>query len=109
VGSRHYTIAEEIRKTLAHYEDLKDIIAMLGMEELSQEDRLTVGRVRRIERFLTQPFYTTEQFTGNKGKLVSLKDSLDGCEQILNGDFDDVQESKLYMTGTTDEIHDNDA
>ncbi len=107
-GRRHYEIAGGIRKTLAHYEELKDIIAMLGMEELSEEDRRTVGRARKIERFLTQPFYTTEQFTGNKGRLVSLKDSLDGCERILNGDFDNVEERKLYMTGTADEIHDND-
>ena len=73
VGQRHYLLAQEIRKTLAHYEELKDIIAMLGMEQLSPEDRNVVGRARRLERFLTQPFFATEQFSGIKGKDVSLK------------------------------------
>jgi F-type H+-transporting ATPase subunit beta len=79
VGERHYFLAQKIRKTLAQYAALKDIIAMLGLEQLSPEDRLVVGRARRLERFLTQPFFTTEQFTNLKGKLVSLKDALDGC------------------------------
>ena len=83
VGERHYKLAQEIRRTLAQYADLKDIIAMLGLEQLSPEDRKVVARARRLERFLTQPFFTTEQFSGIKGKLVSLKDSLDGCERIL--------------------------
>jgi len=83
-GERHYRIAQAIRKTLASYEELKDIIAMLGIEELSHEDRRTVYRARRLERFLTQPCFVTEQFTGHKGKLVSLEDALDGCERILN-------------------------
>ena len=74
VGERHYKLAQEIRQTLAQYEDLKDIIAMLGLEQLSPEDRKTVARARRLERFLTQPFFATEQFSGIKGKLVSLKD-----------------------------------
>ncbi|MGA8660487.1 MAG: F0F1 ATP synthase subunit beta [Chthoniobacterales bacterium] len=82
VGERHYRIAQEVRKTLAQYEELKDIIAMLGLEQLSQEDRNIVFRARRLERFLTQPFFTTEHFTGMKGKLVSLNDSLDGCKRI---------------------------
>jgi len=103
VGERHYLLAQEIRKTLAQYADLKDIIAMLGLEQLSPEDRDVVVRARRLERFLTQPFFTTEQFTGMKGKLVSLKDALDGCERILNGEFNDYPESALYMIGTIDE------
>ena len=103
VGERHYALAQEIRRTLAQYADLKDIIAMLGLEQLSPEDRNVVGRARRLERFLTQPFFTTEQFTGLKGKLVSLKDSLDGCERILNDEFKDVPESALYMIGAIDE------
>ena len=103
VGNRHHALAQEIRSTLAQYADLKDIIAMLGLEQLSPEDRKVVGRARRLERFLTQPFFTTEQFTGMKGKLVSLKDSLDGCERILRDEFKDYAESALYMIGPISE------
>jgi F-type H+-transporting ATPase subunit beta len=106
VGERHYGIAQEIRKTLAQYENLKDIVAMLGMEQLSPEDRLVVGRARRLERFLTQPFFATEQFSGIKGQMVSLEDSLDGCERILRDEFKDYPESALYMIGPiTDAIN----
>ena len=103
VGERHYALAQEVRRTLAQYAELKDIIAMLGLEQLSPEDRKVVGRARRLERFLTQPFFTTEQFTGLKGKLVSLKDSLDGCERILRDEFKDYPESALYMIGAISE------
>jgi F-type H+-transporting ATPase subunit beta len=103
VGERHYNIAQEIRATLAKYEELKDIIAMLGLEELSQEDQNTVYRARRLERYLTQPFFTTEQFTGIEGKRVALEDALDGCERILNDEFKDYPEKALYMIGTVDE------
>jgi F-type H+-transporting ATPase subunit beta len=103
VGERHYALAQEIRRTLAQYTELKDIIAMLGLEQLSPQDRNVVARARRLERFLTQPFFTTEQFTGLKGKLVSLKDALDGCELILRDEFKDIPESALYMIGTIDE------
>src|SRR5664279_12697 len=103
VGEKHYELAQEIRKTFAQYEDLKDIVAMLGMEQLSPEDRNAVARARRLERFLTQPFFTTEQFSGMKGKLVSLKDSLDGCERILRDEFKDYPESALYMIGAIEE------
>jgi F-type H+/Na+-transporting ATPase subunit beta len=99
VGDRHYELSQRIRRTLAQYEDLKDVIAMLGLEQLSPEDRKTVGRARRLERFLTQPFFATEQFSGIKGKLVSLKDSLDGCERILQDEFKDYAEGSLYMIG----------
>jgi F-type H+-transporting ATPase subunit beta len=99
VGARHYALAQQIRRTLAQYGELKDIIAMLGLEQLSPEDRKVVGRARRLERFLTQPFFTTEQFTNLKGRLVSLKDSLDGCERILRDEFENVPESALYMIG----------
>ncbi len=102
-GERHYALAQEIRKTLAQYAELKDIIAMLGLEQLSPGDRKVVARARRLERFLTQPFFTTEQFTGLKGKLVPLKDSLDGCEQILRDEFMDYPESALYMIGAISE------
>ncbi len=103
VGERHYNLAQEIRHTLAQYAELKDIIAMLGLEQLSSEDRKVVARARRLERFLTQPFFTTEQFSGIKGKTVSLKDSLDGCERILKDEFQDYPESSLYMIGAIDE------
>jgi F-type H+/Na+-transporting ATPase subunit beta len=105
VGERHYRLAQEIRRTLAQYAELKDIIAMLGLEQLSPEDRNVVVRARRLERFLSQPFFTTEQFTGLQGKLVSLKDSLDGCERILRDEFKDYPESAFYMIGTIDEAH----
>jgi F-type H+-transporting ATPase subunit beta len=103
VGQRHYALAHEIRRTLAQYAQLKDIIAMLGLEQLSPQDRKVVDRARRLERFLTQPFFTTEQFSGLAGKLVSLEDALNGCERILNDEFKDYPESALYMIGTIDE------
>jgi F-type H+-transporting ATPase subunit beta len=106
VGEAHYLLAQEIRRTLAQYEDLKDIISMLGLEQLAPEDRNVVARARRLERFLTQPFFATEQFSGIKGKLVSLKDSLDGCERILRDEFKDYPESALYMIGAIDEAKD---
>ena len=103
IGKRHYRVAREIRRVLAQYEELKDIMAMLGLDQLSAEDRKTVFRARRLERFLTQPFFTTEQFTGMKGKTVPLEQTLDGCERILNDEFKDVPESALYMIGAIDE------
>ena len=103
VGERHYSVAREIRRTFGQYAELKDIIAMLGLEQLSPDDRKVVFRARRLERFLTQPFFATEQFTGIKGKLVPLKDALDGCERILGDEFKDVPESALYMIGSIDE------
>jgi F-type H+/Na+-transporting ATPase subunit beta len=103
VGERHDALAREVRHTLARYSGLKDIIAMLGLEQLSPEDRNLVGRARRLERFLTQPFFTTEAFTGLKGRFVSLADALDGCERILRDEFKDVSERLLYMIGTIDE------
>ena len=107
VGERHYRLAQEIRRTLAQYAELKDIIAMLGLEQLSPADRNVVARARRLERFLTQPFFTTEQFTGLAGKLVSLEDALDGCERILRDEFKDFPESALYMIGAVDEATKN--
>lgn len=102
-GERHYKIAQEIRKTLAVYEDLKDIIAMLGISELSREDQRTVFRARRLERFFTQPFFVTEQFTGTSGKMVSREETLIGCERILNDEFAEYPERALYMIGSIDE------
>ncbi|HSF29122.1 MAG TPA: F0F1 ATP synthase subunit beta [Candidatus Tectomicrobia bacterium] len=103
VGERHYRVAQEVRRTLATYEDLKDIIAMLGIEELSQDDRHVVHRARRLERFLTQPFFVTEAFTGRSGKMVELEDALEGCERIFNDEFAPYPERTLYMIGAIDE------
>ncbi len=103
VGDRHYRIAQAVRQTLANYEELKDIIAMLGLEELAQKERQIVYRARRLERFLTQPFFTTEQFTGLAGKMVQLEDTLTGCDRILQDEFSDYPEQSLYMIGVVDE------
>jgi F-type H+/Na+-transporting ATPase subunit beta len=102
-GVRHYRLAQAVRRTLAQYADLKDIIAMLGLEQLSPDDRKVVARARRLERFLTQPFFTTGQYTGLQGKQVSLADALDGCERILADEFKDLPESAFYMIGAVDE------
>jgi F-type H+-transporting ATPase subunit beta len=99
VGQRHYDIARAVRRTLAEYEELRDIIAMLGLEELSSADRATVARARRLERFLTQPFFTTGSFSGVEGKLVPIADTLSGCETILSQTQFDLPESAYYMIG----------
>lgn len=103
VGREHYEVAQQVRQTLAEYESLKDVIAMLGLEELSERDRILVGRARRLERFLTQPFFTTEHFTGQKGRYVPLKQTIAGCRRILADEFRDVPEQALYMIGNVDE------
>lgn len=103
VGARHYRTAQEVRRVLAEYDELRDIIAMLGLEELSPADRETVARARRLERFLTQPFFTTEQFTGKAGAALSLEGTLDGCERILDGELDELPESAFYMIGGIEE------
>lgn len=104
VGQRHYDIARGVRSTLAEYEELRDIIAMLGLEELSSADRLTVARARRLERFLTQPFVTTQAFSGTKGRTVPIAQTLDGCETILTQTAFDLPESAYYMIGGLDEL-----
>ncbi|HPI02922.1 MAG TPA: F0F1 ATP synthase subunit beta [Candidatus Goldiibacteriota bacterium] len=103
-GNEHYITAAEVRKTLAEYEELKDIIAMLGMEELSKADKKTVTRARRLERFLTQPFFVSGKFTGTQGKLVDVKDTIDGCRRILNDEFENVNEKAFYMIGPVSEV-----
>lgn len=103
VGHRHYRTARRVRETMAHYEQLKDVIAMLGMDELSQADQQIVRQARRLERFLTQPFYVTERFTGLDGRRVSLDDALTGCERILAGEFTDAPEDVVYMVGGIEE------
>lgn len=104
VGKEHYEVAREVQRVLQRYKDLMDIIAILGMEELSDEDKQTVARARRIQRFLTQPFSVAEQFTGNPGKYVSLKDTIAGFREILDGKHDDKPESAFYMKGTISEV-----
>jgi F-type H+-transporting ATPase subunit beta len=104
VGRRHWRVAGAVRRTLAEYEELKDIIAMLGLEELSERDRATVARARRLERFLTQPFFTTEQFTGRPGRQVGLEATLAGCERILADELADLPEPAFYMVGGIEEV-----
>jgi F-type H+-transporting ATPase subunit beta len=104
VGERHYEISQRVREHLTRYRELLDIIAMLGIEELSHSDRIIVRRARRLERFLTQPFFLTEAFTGRKGKHVPLKNALDGCERILSGKGDDIPEEAFFMIGDMEEI-----
>ncbi|MBL4883519.1 MAG: F0F1 ATP synthase subunit beta, partial [Planctomycetaceae bacterium] len=104
VGERHAQLAREVRKTLAQYQELKDIIAMLGLDELSREDRRIVNRARRLERFLTQPFFTTGQFTGYQGRMVSLSETLVGVERILQDEFYNAPEQALYMIGSIDDV-----
>ncbi|WP_299565314.1 F0F1 ATP synthase subunit beta [uncultured Sulfitobacter sp.] len=104
VGQRHYDIARAVRRTLAEYEELRDIIAMLGLEELSSADRATVERARRLERFLTQPFFTTGSFSGVEGRLVPVEDTLRGCETILAQTEFDLSESAYYMIGGLDDL-----
>ncbi|MEP3437621.1 MAG: F0F1 ATP synthase subunit beta [Hoeflea sp.] len=104
VGQRHYDIARAVRRTLAEYEELRDIIAMLGLEELSAADRATVARARRLERFLTQPFFTTGSFSGMEGKMVPIADTLAGCETILGQTQFDLPESAYYMIGGLDDL-----
>ncbi|MGN8159598.1 F0F1 ATP synthase subunit beta [Salinisphaera sp. RV14] len=106
VGAAHYALASEIRRTLAQYDELKDIIAMLGLEQLSVDDRKVVARARRLERFLTQPFSATEQFSGIPGQQVSLADALDGCRRILSDEFANVPEQALYMIGAIGDVAD---
>jgi len=106
VSTEHYRVARAVRNTLAEYEELKDIIAMLGLEELSEKDRATVRQARQLERFLTQPFFTTEAMTGTKGVLVSLEDTVKSCARILDGEFGDRDEGDFYMIGTVEDLDD---
>jgi F-type H+-transporting ATPase subunit beta len=106
VGERHYTIAQQVKQTIARYRELQDIIAMLGIEELSPEERRTVGRARKLLRFLTQPFFVTEAFTGRPGQYVSLKETLNGTEEILAGQWDERPEQDFYLIGSINGLRD---
>jgi F-type H+-transporting ATPase subunit beta len=103
VGERHYNVAREVQRILQKYKELQDIIAILGMEELSDDDKLTVTRARRIERFLSQPFFVAEQFTGTPGRYVKLEDTVDGFDRLIQGEFDDIPEKAFLYVGTIDE------
>jgi F-type H+-transporting ATPase subunit beta len=103
VGNEHYEVARSVQGTLQRYKELKDIIAILGMDELSEEDKLTVARARKIQRFLSQPFFVAEVFTGSPGKYVSLKDTIAGFKAIVNGEYDHLPEQAFYMVGGLDE------
>jgi len=103
VSAEHYEIAESVKETLQRYKELQDIIAILGIDELSEEDRLTVARARKVERFLSQPFFVAEIFTGSPGKYVSLEDTIKGFKMVLNGELDDLPEQSFYLVGNIDE------
>ena len=105
VGKDHYEVARGVQTVLQRYKELKDIIAILGMDELSEEDKLVVARARKVERFLSQPFSVAEVFTGTPGKYVPLKETIRGFKGIIDGDYDNLPEQAFYMVGTIDEYH----
>jgi F-type H+-transporting ATPase subunit beta len=104
VGEDHYNTAREVQRVLQRYKDLQDIIAILGVEELSEDDKLLVGRARKMERFMSQPFFTAAQFTGREGRYVPLKETIRGFREILAGKHDDLPEQAFYMVGGIDEV-----
>ncbi len=104
LGEDHYNTAQRVKQILQRYKDLQDIIAILGIDELSEEDKLTVSRARKIQKFLSQPFHVAEQFTGFKGKYVKLADSIKGFKEIADGKHDDVPEQAFYMQGTIEDV-----
>ena len=103
IGEDHYAVAQDVKETLQRYKELQDIIAILGIDELSEEDRTVVARARKLERFLSQPFFVAEIFTGSPGKYVSLEETLKGFKMILAGDLDDLPEQAFYLVGDIDE------
>ncbi|CAA6811638.1 MAG: ATP synthase beta chain (EC, partial [uncultured Thiotrichaceae bacterium] len=103
IGEEHYNVARGVQGVLQRYKELQDIIAILGMDELSEDDKQAVGRARRIQRFLSQPFHVAEVFTGSPGKYVSLKDTISSFKAILNGEYDHLPEQAFYMVGSIDE------
>ncbi|MBI5446409.1 MAG: F0F1 ATP synthase subunit beta, partial [Deltaproteobacteria bacterium] len=107
IGSEHYRIAREVQRILQRYADLQDIIAILGMDELAEEDKQAVARARKIQRFLSQPFSVDEDFTGRAGKYVKLKDTIDGFKMIVDGKLDEIPEQAFYMCGGIEEVLEN--
>ena len=104
MGWEHYRVAQEVQRILQRYKELKDIIAILGVEELSSEDKLTVNRARKIQKFLSQTFFVAETFTGKKGAYVKKEDTVKGFAQIIDGKLDEVPEQSFYMKGTIEEV-----
>jgi len=104
VGEEHYETAQEIKQLLQRYEELQDIIAILGMEELSEEDKKAVNRARRVQRFLSQPFFVAEQFTGQPGKYIPIEETVRGFRMILDGELDHLPESAFLLKGGIDEV-----
>src|SRR5207249_831047 len=104
VGQEHYDVARNVKQVLQRYKDLQDIIAILGIDELSEEDKLTVARARKIQRFLSQPFFVAEQFTGLSGKYVPIADTVKSFKEIVDGKHDGLPEQAFYMVGTIEEV-----
>ena len=104
IGEEHYQVARGVQEILQRYKELQDIIAILGMEELSEDDKLIVSRARKIQRFLSQPFFVAETFTGSPGKYVPLKETIRGFKEILSGKYDELPEGAFYMVGTIEEV-----
>jgi F-type H+-transporting ATPase subunit beta len=104
IGEEHYGVARSVKQILQRYKDLQDIIAILGIDELSEEDRITVSRARKIQKFLSQPFFVAEPFTGYKGKYVAIADTVRGFKEIVEGKHDDIPEQAFYLAGTIDEV-----
>ncbi|HEY6785138.1 MAG TPA: F0F1 ATP synthase subunit beta, partial [Gemmatimonadales bacterium] len=104
LGERHYKVATEVQRILQRYKDLQDIIAILGMDELSEEDKTLVARARRVQRFLSQPFFVASQFTGLEGKYVKLEETVSSFERVVSGEFDSLPEQAFYMQGSIDDV-----
>jgi len=104
VGQEHYDVAQMVKKTLQTYKDLQDIIAILGIDELSEDQKITVARARKVQRFLSQPFFVAEQFTGTPGRYVKVAETVKGFKAIVEGKYDDIPEQAFYMRGTIEEV-----
>jgi F0F1-type ATP synthase beta subunit len=107
IGDEHYNVARQVKQVLQRYKDLQDIIAILGIDELSEEDRLTVARARKVQRFLSQPFFVAAQFTGREGKYVSIADTIKGFKEIVEGTHDAIPEQAFYLQGTIEDVLEN--
>ena len=104
IGHEHYEVARATQKLLQDYKGLQDIIAILGMDELSEDDKLTVSRARKVQKFMSQPFHVAEVFTGTAGKFVSLDDTIQGFKEIINGEYDELPEGAFYMVGNIEDV-----
>jgi F-type H+-transporting ATPase subunit beta len=104
IGDRHYKVARDVQRTLQRYKDLQDIIAILGMDELSEDDKLLVARARKVQKFLSQPFFVAAQFTGLKGQYVPLKETIESFEEIMSGKYDDLPEQAFYLVGNIEMV-----